>query len=232
MKKLISLVLAAVLVLSLVACGAQTEPPKSNITPTPTQAETTPATEAATEAATEPKEDDTASLGDMQGGVYTNTYAGFTVTLDEKWTFSTEEELKELDAEDMEDGASITDMMAENLETLQSINVSYQKLTAAERLAAMTTSEGEVIDEMLKEKDDLIASYAEAGITVSNVEKKTVTFLGKECPAMLTTASIEGIPYYILQMLDYSKGAFGVIITVGSFLSDSTVELLDLFKPL
>lgn len=213
MKKLISLVLALMLVLSMAACGGAPDAPKGSLN-TPT----------------EPKDDNTASLGSMQGGVYTNEYAGLKLTLDDKWTFSTEEELKELDADDMEDGDMVTDMMAENLESLQSINLGYQKLTASERLAAMTTTEAELMEEMVASKDEFIASYAEAGITVSNMEAKTVTFLGKERTALLTTASIEGVPYYILQFMDYSKGAFGVIITLGAFMENTTEDMLALFE--
>jgi len=207
MKRAISLVLALVLALCLVACGTA-EAPKSNIE----------------------KNDDSAALGTMQGGVYTNEYAGFKLTLDDKWVFSSEEELKELDSEDWADGAGVTDMIADNEETFSSIDISYLKLSMTERLAAATTTEEEIVDAMMEEKDELIAEYTQEGAQDVTMEKKTVTFLGQQRVAVLTTGSIEGISFYILQLQDYTKGSFGVLITLSSYITDSTQELLDMFE--
>ena len=54
-------------------------------------------------------------------------------------------------------------------------------------------------------------------------------FLGEERCAMRTSATIQGVNYYILQVYDYHLGQFGVTLTVGSYVEDKTEELLDLF---
>lgn len=77
MKRWIAVVLTALMVLAMAACGNQ-EAPKSDLKPNPTTESTQGTTEATqnTTEATEPEETekkDTVSLGRMQGGVYTNT---------------------------------------------------------------------------------------------------------------------------------------------------------------
>lgn len=228
MKRVIAILMAAVLALSMVACGGQSELPKSEIT----QITTAPA-----------EEKDTVSLGRMEGGVYTNKYAGFVCTLDTDWTFLTAEELQELPGETAKlfegseldaskiETATITDMMAENVMDLCSINVQYQKLSTAERIAFKMATEEEVIDELLKTKDTMVSAYTSAGIEVASMEKKTVQFMGQERTVIYTAASIQGVPLYILQIMDYTKGSFGVIITLGTYLEDNTESLLSLFTP-
>ena len=75
MKRLISALLALTLVLALAGCSGNKEP-GGTITPKPndTQETTTAPAEETTEA--------TVSLGRMEGGVYTNEYAGFGLTAD------------------------------------------------------------------------------------------------------------------------------------------------------
>lgn len=225
MKKWIAAILAVMMVLSMAACGSQ-EPPVSNLTPNNN---------------TNTEQKDTVSLGQMQGGIYTNTYAGFQCTLDENWTYKTAEELQELPdtAKDLFEGTAIdaelltttviADMMAENATTLANINVQYQKLDLAQRLVFATATEEQVIDETLKDKDTLISSYTQAGMSDVTMEKKTVTFLGEERSGIYTTATISGIPCYIMQIVDYSKGSYGVTLTLTSYMEDTTDSLLALF---
>ena len=223
MKKWIAAILAAMMVLSMAACGSQ-EPPASNLTPNNNAAQK-----------------DTVSLGQMQGGIYTNTYAGFQCALDENWTYKTAQELQELPdaAKDLFEGTAleaemldvtiISDMMAENLTTLSSMNVQYQKLDLAQRLIFATASDDQVIDETLKEKDSMIASFTQAGMSDVTIEKKTVTFLGEERPVIYTTCTVSGVPCYMIQILDYSKGSYGVALTLSTYMEDTTESLLALF---
>ena len=39
----------------------------------------------------------------------------------------------------------------------------------------------------------------------------------------------QGVPYYTLQIMDYTVGQYGVTLTVSSFVEDKTQQLLDLF---
>lgn len=181
------------------------------------------------------------SLGRIEGGIYTNEYVGFGCELDSEWEFYTAEELQELPenvaelldgselAEDSNMLAQITDMMAENVTDLVSINVLYRKLSMQERLAYLTMDEEFVIDEVLKQSDMLIDAYAQAGIAVDHLEKVTITFLGEERTAIWMSAAIEDIPYYTLQLYDYNLGNYAVTTTLASYVEDNTHNLLGLF---
>lgn len=250
MKKFTACLLAVVMVLSMAACTADKKeetPPKSNLTPINTEATTgeeTPATEPVTEpVTTEPAETkDLVSLGQLLGGVYTNAYAGFQCTLGSDWTFMSAEQLQELPgmAAEMLNGSAldagdialnmIADMMAENVSMLCTMNVQYQKTDAALRAVYLSLSEEQLLATMLAEvKDSMVATYAQSGITVSSMEAKAVTFLGEQHYALYTVADVGGVAYYILQLFDYTKGSYGIILTLGSFVEDNTETLLGLY---
>lgn len=217
-KRFLAALLATLALLSLTACGMQGGQVSD---PTPTGEEV--------------------SLGRMQGGSYTNTYAGFACTLDQSWSYLTAEELQELpenvqemfkDTEVGEQAAKleqIMDMKAENEEALTSLNVLYQKHGLTNMLAYMAMSEEQVVDSALKKKDDMIAAYKQAGIDATNIEKVKVTFAGSEHFALHTEATIQGVPYYTTQIFVYGKGLYGVTLTAASFVADKTADLLGLF---
>ena len=235
MKRLISALLALTLALALAGCSANKEP-GGTITPKPndTQETTTAPAEETTEA--------TVSLGRMEGGVYTNEYAGFGCELDESWSFKTAEELQDLSqlTEDMlrdstfadSKYSTITDMMAENYELLASINVNYTRLSVSDRVTFSTISEETLIDTTLLQKDDMIQSYAQSGIQVSSMEKTQVSFLGEQHYAIHTVATIEDTPYYLIQLFCFNLGGqYNVTLTLASFVEDNTAGLLELFYP-
>lgn len=256
-KKLLALLLSLILVLALFAgCSADEdvggklsaldddEDTKQTVSQQEDEEE-----EPTTEASEEKTDEETPTeggksdsyLGRMEGGIYENAYAGYGCKLDTSWTFYTAEELQELPEdvaelfEDSDVGDSkskytqITDMMAENTEALTSINVLYQKLDAATRLAFVGLDEEAVIDEVLKQSESMKTAYAQAGIDVISLEKVTVTFLGEEHTALLMSSTMQGVPYYTLQMMDYSLGQYSVTLTLASFQENNTEALLDLF---
>ena len=233
MKRLISALLALTLVLALAGCAGNREPGGT----------ITPKTDASQETTTAPAEETTeatVSLGRMEGGVYTNEYAGFGCELDESWSFKTAEELQDLSqlTEDMlrdstladSKYSTITDMMAENYELLASINVNYTRLSVSDRLTFSTISEETLIDTTLLQKDDMIQSYAQSGIQVSSMEKTQVSFLGEQHYAIHTVATIEDTPYYLIQLFCFNLGGqYNVTLTLASFVEDNTAGLLELF---
>ncbi len=239
MKKYIAILTAAALLLALTACGGKE--PERTVAQT-TQAATEAAAEVTTEAPTEETENPLA-LGRMEGGVYSNTYGGFGCTLDERWTFYSAQELQQLpeavkDAlegsemgEALEGLESITDMMAENVELMCTMNVLYQKMDMQTRLAAAATSEEGLVDGVLAQKDTLIATYAQAGMDITDMEKTTVTFLGQERFAIRTTGTTQGVPLHMLQIFDYTRGAYSITMTFTSFGEDNTAAMLDLYYP-
>ena len=204
--------------------------------PASTPAQTTTPTEAPDDG------DENLSLGRVEGGVYTNNYAGFSCALSSDWTFYTADELQDLPdnigdtmsgtelGDAMANYESIIDMMAESVELLTSVNVTYTKLTMTDRLAYAVMSEEQIIDSILAQKDSLIAAYAQAGITVHTIEKVTVTFMGQQRTAMHMEADISGVAYYTLQFSYQHLGSYGVTLTLSSYVEDKTSDLMSLFS--
>lgn len=228
MKKWIALLLALVMLLSLAACGKEAEKPA-----------TPAATEAPVETTQAVNEGRPVTLGRVENGVYTNDYIGIGCALDSAWTFKTAEELQELPnqvGELLQDteyaDASLrqfTDMMAENVDAMLNMNVQYTQLTLQERLAYMSMDDEALVDMILEDRDSMAAAYAQAGIEDAVLEKTTVNFLGQDCCAIRTSATIQGYPYYMLQVFEYGLGRYGVTITFASFFEDNTASMLDLF---
>lgn len=242
-KSYLALFLAVLMALSVFTGCDSKEPETGTLTPIiedPTEAPTEASADAPAEAPTQPG----VSLGRMEGGVYTNSYTGYGCTLDSSWSFYTAEELQELPentqemfseselGEAMANYPQITDMLAENVTAQTTINVVYTQIPVKEQLGYAILTEEEIVDYTLRQKDMLISSYEQAGIMVSSIEKAHVSFLGEDRVAMKTVASINGIPYYILQIQDFQLGAYGVSLTLSSFTEDHTESLLELFYPI
>ena len=220
--------MALVLVFSLLAgCGTDKEDVSGSITST-----------------TAPVPEKNLSLGVVEGGTYTNTYAGIGCTLDSSWVIYPAEQLQELPAtvRDMMEGSELaeamadveqfTDMFAENADSLINMNVLLQKQSMQERIAFAMLTEEQVVDGLLEQLDTLTEAYAQAGINVKSMEKVVVTFLGEERYAAKTTAESQGVPVYMLQLFDYTLGEYSVTITMTSFLEDNTGSALELFYKL
>lgn len=255
MKRFVSMLLALVLAVSMTACGAATSAPPADEAPKgeykPAEREQTHQEDTLTDDAqsadtlpddTVPEEDNDFSLGVMQGGTYENAYVGYGCTLGPNWAYKTAGELQDISGltkDIFEEGGvdtsafnQVLDMMAECTDPLASINIQYTALSAQERAAHLLAGEEGLVDGVLQQKDLLISTYAQAGIEVSAMEKVSVTFCGEERWAIHTTASIQGTPYYILQLFDTNIGPYYVTLTLGAFVEDTTPQLLDLFYSL
>lgn len=259
MKKIFALVLALLMVGSLLVACSGSDEPKGEVTPLPEKETTAPTEQETTPAETEPEEtepeetepaateggDKEVSLGAMQGGVYTNTYVGFTCTLDENWVFATAEQLQDLPGavsdlftdSSLADqlGTQIFDMQAENATDLVSMNVVYQKLDLATRLAYASMTEEEIIDQVLAQQDMMIQAYEATGIIATKLEKVTVTFCGKTRTAIMMTATIGEapyeVPYFTLQLFDSQLGEYSVTTTFASLGENNTESLLAMCSP-
>ena len=184
---------------------------------------------------------DAVSMGTLSGGTYSNSYTGFGFTLNKNWTIypadqlqSLPEDLSELLMEGTDfEGIEVdmfTDVLAENVEDLTTINVLYQKMDMQSRLLFLNMSEEEIIDTMLEETyDSIVSAYANAGIIIESMERTTVSFLGEERAALRTVASQSDVPYYTLQFFDYDLGQYSVTTTLASYVTDNTESLTDLF---
>lgn len=184
------------------------------------------------------------SIGQFQGGVYTNEYVGVGCELESGWEFYTAEELQDLPGEitEMMDGSELgeamkdvemfIDMQADNVDELTTMNVTYKKLTVQQRLAYVIMDEEEIMDVMLENKDTLIESYEQAGVEVNDITRQKVNYLGEEHTALHMSAISDEVEYYTLQILECKKGEYSVTITVGSYLEDKTEDLLTKFYAL
>lgn len=250
-RSVICMLLALLLVLAGCAkanvSGAAAPAEETKAAPTGTIAQTeAPETTQAPETTAAPEEttaENPLSLGRMEGGTYSNAYAGFACDLDSDWTYYSAEELQELPenskallegtevGETVEGLEYISDMMAENVNELATINVLFQKMSMQERLLYAVMSEDELMDAVLTQSDTLISSYAQAGMDVTSMEKATFSFLGEERTGIRTVGSSNGVDFYILQVFDYGAGQYSVTLTLTSFLEDKTESLLELFYP-
>lgn len=250
MKRTIALLTAFILCVTVLAgCGGEKAEVSGQITPQNKPAESQAPAEVSGEITpqSEPAEDQNQtgehelSLGRMEGGVYVNSYAGIGCELNSDWTFYSAEELQVLpeniremlaDSEfgqEMEGYTQITDMMAENVDLIGSVNVTYTKIGLKERLAYALLSEEDVIDMMLEQEDLLRETYAHMEINVEAMEKVEVSFLGETHIALHTTAETSGYPYYATQIFDYTRGQYGIVVTAASYIEDNTAELLEPF---
>lgn len=247
-RKLAALAIGLAMVLSCTACGGdedisgQVSQLGDQDTSTTSQDETSETSEESG-AADEEVADTPLSLGRMQGGVYTNEYIGMGCELDSSWTFYAAEELQDLSGiQEMFEGTEvgeaaqgleqIMDMKAENADELTTINVLYQKMDLQQRLALSALDEEAIIDQTLSQKDMMIESFAQAGIMVEEMSKKTVTFMGEERVVLWTKAKVEEIDYYTLQIFDYHLGEYSATTTFSSFVEDKTEDMLQLFYAL
>lgn len=232
MKRLI--VLFTVLALLLAGCGE--EIPEADVS-----GKVEPTTEAATEAVT-PAETPV-SMGRMEGGTYTNEYAGYACDLDSSWIFYGAEELQELPdnvkeliadtemADVIGDVPQFTDMMAENVDLMATVNALYQKHTMQERLGFTMLSDEELIDSTLEQQEMMKEAYTQAGMDVESMERVTVKFLGEDRVALRTVGTTAEIPFYMVQIFDYHLGQYSVTLTVNTYVEDNTQQVLDLFYP-
>lgn len=243
--RILTLALAVLLALSATACGGSSkESVRGTLTPAPSDPASVDAepTEPATETTTptEPAQEKEVTMGSLNGTTYTNTYAGFGCTLDSNWRCLSADELQELPANVMEllkdtEAGSIEvtqfmDMQAENLSDFTSVNVLYQQVPVEQRLVFLSMTEEEILTKVLtEEKDMMLEAYAAAGLTVNSMTTKKVNFLGQSRTALYMDASMGDVPYYTLQLFDYSLGQYSVTLTVACFGEDTTQSLLDLF---
>lgn len=229
-----------ILCLLLAGCGSE-QSPQGTIRPAE---QPSSQTQPAAEDKDAQKEEKHVSFGALEGGIYENTYVGYGCTLGEGWTYKSAEEIQDisnmtqelLDGTDLDNEGNamphITDMIAENVGEMKSINVQYTRLSPQEKITQGMMTEENLIEGVLSQKDTLVASYRQAGIEVESMEKVQVTFLGESRYAVHTTSTVQGVNYYILQIFDIHLGNYYVTLTLASFIEDTTYEMLDLFYPL
>lgn len=184
------------------------------------------------------------SLGQFQGGVYTNSYAKLRCTLNNDWFFYSADELQALpenldilfrDPQQhaiLDASTQYFAMKADNSTDLTSINLVFTGMNARDQVTMPLLSVKEILKIFQREQSNLFQRYSAMGYQNLSLEPAAVLFLGKQYPALRVYAVSDGIPFYAVQVFDYSLGPYYMTLTVCSYLEDHTDSLLNLFQKL
>ena len=246
MKKLIAFVLAAMMVLSLAACGgdktapttAATTDPTTNPTTEPTTAPTTePTTAPTTEPTTVPETTEAqaqgSKLGVVEGNTYTNSFLGITATLDENWTFANDEEMAQIRGMTMdamndeslsqmlETSGAVMDMYAMDTEG-RTLNIMLENLNI---LQSVALTEKAYVDATVGQLPSVLENMGFANVTAEPTE---MIFAGESHAAVKIHASVQGVEFFET-MVVVKQGNYIACVTVASYGQDTTANVLEQF---
>lgn len=247
MKKILCLLLAAVMILSMTACGGEpeeTKAPKETTEPTvattavpetepATEPTTEPVTEPATEPATEPEQTNPV-LGVINGNTYENQYFGFGCELDSSWYVATKEEIAQimgLTSDVLNDGGFELQLETSGVayglyamkgDGLTSLNMVVENLGL---LYSLTMDEKTYAETAAKQLPD---AFAAMGMTDVKAEVVTISFAGKDHVAITLEGNMSGVMFY--ETLVCVKAAnYIAVITAGSYQENTTKDILNGF---
>ncbi len=234
MKKTAAMLMAIwMLALMLTACGQQApEQTGGSVKPGAAQDQSV----AGQVDASQPDEEEL-EMGSVNGGTYTNAFAGIGCTLDETWVFYTKEQIAELNGfltdgtsdEDMkklmENSQSVQDMYASSTDGLMTINVVFQNMGL---LLGTTMSAQEYAELHVTQIPDAMAAYGFEDVAASVT---TAELAGEERPAIALTATIQDIPVYEL-IVCLRQGNYIYCVTLCSYTEDVTAQMAELFYAL
>ena len=176
-------------------------------------------------------------MGSVNGGTYTNNFAGIGCALDETWVFYTKEQIAELNGfltdgtsdEDMkklmENSQSVQDMYASSTDGLMTINVVFQNMGL---LLGTTMSAQEYAELHVTQIPDAMEAYGFEDVAASVT---TAELAGEERPAIALTATIQDIPVYEL-IVCLRQGNYIYCVTLCSYTEDVTAQMAELFYAL
>ena len=234
MKKLFAMLMALTILMTMAACGQQTTDDAGG-TVDPGAVE-----DQGTSGQVDMPADDagTPELGSVNGGTYTNEFAGIGCRLDEGWVFYTAEQMAELngalaDGTDnadvkavLADDPSIFDMYAVSTDGLMVMNVVIQNLGL---VSGAVVSPQEYAEIASAEVADTLTAYGYENVTAQTT---AADFAGTEsCPAVAVTAERDGTALYE-QMIYLKTGNYVYCVTLCSFKEDVTAEMAKLFYAL
>jgi len=234
MKKTAAMLMAIwMLALMLTACGQQApEQTGGSVKPGAAQDQSV----AGQVDASQPDEEEL-EMGSVNGGTYTNAFAGIGCTLDETWVFYTKEQIAELNGfltdgtsdEDMkkmmENSQSVQDMYASSTDGLMTINVVFQNMGL---LLGTTMSAQEYAELHVTQIPDAMEAYGFEDVAASVT---TAELAGEERPAIALTATIQDIPVYEL-IVCLRQGNYIYCVTLCSYTEDVTAQMAELFYAL
>lgn len=206
MKRILALLLAAVMMLSLAACGgeggsAETTEPAGPI------------------------------LGETSGNTYTNTYFGMGCTLDDSWIVANEDELAQIMGTTTEmlseaaleaDGVGYS-FYASKEDGLTTLNIVMENLG---KLYGMLLDEKSYAETSVEQ---LPAAFEAMGMTDVTTEITTVTFAGSEHTAIKLSGVIYDINFYET-LVCVKQGSYIAVVTAASYYEDTTADILAQFQ--
>ena len=240
-KRILACLLSVVLLLSFFGCTQQDDI-RGDITPNPTTEATTEATtEVTTEATTEPTTVATTepvaqqefNIGSSTGNTYCNEFIGIQCTLDENWTFKTDEEMKAVNQVTLDlvgdeyknalaNATVVYDMMATHTNGMDSVNVVMEKLSG---LNVLLTEERY----MELSKDSAVNALASMGLNIVSAQVVTVQLAGKEHTALAIEADVGGIAMYEYMVVVKCNG-YIACITACTWNGNTCMDILNQFQ--
>ena len=184
MKKVLAMILAVVMLLSMAACGSgDVRGVQSN-----------------NQSSTEPT-DKEFSVGAVSGLTYENEFIGIGCKLDGEWTFSSDEEIREMnnvtaemageEYRDMiKDASVIYDMHATHSNGLDNIIVNLEKVNPLQLIGLDLADNYEALLPTMRD------AFENIGYTDIEFNISTVTIDGKEFTALYVNAVIAGYEVY------------------------------------
>ena len=177
--------------------------------------------------------EDSFGTGTIQDNVYWNETMKIGCQLDETWYFYSEEEILEANgmtadmfegkiAEMIENGGTITDMFAQNLETGANVNVVFERVSLANSLLY---NEKSYIEASFATLED---AFAQLGIEDVEFTIQEMEFMGETHCSVLITGMYSGVPIYE-QIAVVKDGRNFTVVTVFSVLEGEAEEVLSCF---
>ena len=177
--------------------------------------------------------EDSFGTGTIQDNVYWNETMKIGCQLDETWYFYSEEEILEADgmtadmlegkiAEMIENGGTITDMFAQNLETGATLNVVFERVSLANSLLY---NEKNYIETSIPTLEEV---FAQMGIEDVACTIQEMAFLGETHCVLMITGQYSGVPIYE-QIVVVKDGRNFTVVTVFSVMEGEAEEVLSCF---
>ena len=172
-----------------------------------------------------------------EGGTYTNEFLSVACQLGDEWTYLTDEEIAQLNGEIGEsltdeelsemfsNGKTVQDMYAASADGTATINVIFEDMGV---LYGAALDEDAYINLVMPTLEDALM---QAGMSDIQVEAGSMEFAGADHSTLRVTSTISEIPVYEL-MVCVKEGNYMGVITLASYLEDTTEEMAALFTAL
>ena len=211
MKRVLALLIVLMVVFSFAACGADQEDVRGE------QINNGSATAGS---------DAEFSLGDTEGLTYENKFIGIGCTLENGWSFYSDEQIKQINnaakdmagdeyAEEMKNAELVYDMFATDANQRNNMNVNLQKVN----VVTLATYDAE--KSFRSQFDSLKQALENMGYTDVAFEIGNIQVAGKDYVCLNISAQINGVNMYQKMIAIKCKGYIATI-TVSTLLEDTT----------